>query len=203
MLQTDDSYFRVHIASDSRLQITIGSVKSNNKVKVKSRARFDANAWEYWALSFQMDPDASHSDIRVMLGVQNASTTETDVDTDRLVIDKGGLFHLGLRWANYVRPKNPLIGFIYNFHIDHGYYELSELHYGNTGCDAACVDNVCTLVSTECLEQVEVYDCIVDEGSSDCWLCYDPMCMNCSDLGTDGCDMCHDFTSLTSGECTC
>ena len=65
------------------------------------------------------------------------------------------------------------------------------------------MDNVCTEVSTECLEYVHQYDCTVDEGSSDCWLCYDPMCTNCSGLGTDECDLCHDFTSLGSGECTC
>ena len=110
---------------------------------------------------------------------------------------------LGARWRDASTPADPFIGFMYNFHIDHGYYDLSQVHYGNTGCDAACLDNVCTTVSTECLEKVYQYDCTFDGGSSDCWLCYDPMCMSCSGLGTTQCTMCHDFSSYGYGECQC
>ena len=96
---------------------------------------------------------------------------------------------------------------MYNFHIDHGYYTLgdSELHYGNTGCHADCLDNVCTTVATECLEKAYIYDCIDNGGTSDCFLCYDPMCVDCSTgLGTNECDQCHDFTTgPATGECAC
>ena len=98
---------------------------------------------------------------------------------------------------------SPLWGFIYNFHIDHGYYTASDstLYYGNSGCSSACIDDVCTTVSTECLEYVWQYDCEIDGGDAHCWQCYDALCMSCSGLGIAECDMCHDFATVSSGEC--
>ena len=106
-----------------------------------------------------------------------------------------------------INSTNVLWGFVYNFHLDHGFYDTihADLHYGNSGCHSDCRDGVCTTDPLECLETIYDYDCsIYDGGESDCYWCYDPMCMACGgNLGTTDCTMCHDFASLENGECTC
>ena len=64
----DDSYFKATVLSNGKLKCTVGSDTSGDKVEIEGQV-VDENSWEYWAISVQMDPDATHSDIRVMLGV--------------------------------------------------------------------------------------------------------------------------------------
>ena len=154
-----------------------------------------------------MNNSARHSDVRIIRGVGNDETTATASSDWTSFVDIGGKMTLGARYDTSNTLTEPLRGWMYNFFIDHGYYALgdSELHYGNTGCDTGCIDGICTTSATECLEAAYVYDCTNNGGDADCFLCYDPMCVNCSatGLGTNECDICHDFTTLTMGECAC
>ena len=97
-------------------------------------------------------------------------------------------------------------GFVYNFYIDLGFYAKGdpELHYGNTGCLGCGPADVCTEEASECL--TGAYDCTADGGDSDCWKCYDPMCMQCNGFSSASecaTGKCHDFSTEASNECTC
>ena len=105
-----------------------------------------------------MNDDAVSSDMRFMKSVKNGGTTKDHTTTnDHLKwVDRGGKTTLGARHnLNGTRNgTNVLWGFLYNFHLDRGFYALgdAELHYGNVNCDSHCIDDVCTTVATECLE---------------------------------------------------
>jgi len=114
---------------------------------------------------------------------------------------------LGVALNNGINEDH-FYGFMFNFHIMNNYYNLAsgELLMGNTGCDSGCLDNLCTMEPTECLEIVYQYDCTNNGGNDDCWLCYDAMCMECSGYMKDECTTCHDFTTdldAPNGECDC
>ena len=157
-----------------------------------------------------MNDDAVSSDFRIIKSVKNGGTTENHTTTDPTLkwVDIGGKTTLGGRInPNGTRNGNNVLwGFLYNFHLDHGFYALgdAELHYGNVNCDSHCIDDVCTTVATECLEKVYEFSCEPWGGDADCYLCYDPMCMSCTGMQADECTMCHEFTTgPTNGECTC
>ena len=64
----------------------------------------------------------------------------------------------------------------------HGVAGGTDIPYGNSNCDASCLTNSkCTIDPIECLEPTEPYSCVDQRGDADCWLCYDPMCISCSE----------------------
>ena len=105
---------------------------------IDNTSLFPINEWEYWTCTIKMNDDAVSSDFRIIKSVSNGGTTVDHTTTNENLkwVDAGGKTTLGGRFnRNGTRNgANVIWGFLYNFHLDHGFYSLGddELHYGNT-----------------------------------------------------------------------
>ena len=211
------SYFRVFVHTSSKLSVFIKEPTLTTSDTFVDTNNFPQATWEYWAVSVQMNADAVHSTVRIILGVSNTQSADLVSSSDVYFVDEtenggwtsdGGSNFIGTGQQNGAQDTHEHImsGFVYNFYIDRGFYALGdpELHYGNTGCTGCGPADVCTETNTECL--TGEYDCTDDGGDSDCWKCYDPMCMSCSAFSSASqCNTgsCHDFSSESGNACTC
>lgn len=127
-----------------------------------------------------MDTTAILTNVRFILFVSNTQETLSHDSLDLHFVDRsdGGLNTLGAKQKSDKSGfENTTDGFFYNFYIDSGFQDKDSiyLHYGNFGCSGCLTGAVCTETNTECLEKLWQYDCTIDGGSTDCYLCLDPM----------------------------
>ena len=201
---SNETYFEVYMAPDEKITARLKYGPADEAFPAGTVTT--VNTWEYWAVSVKMNDNAQDSNVRIIRGVDNSEVEATTSQSGGYFIDRGGKLTLGCAHDSNRNLTTPFHGFIYNFHIDRGYYTLgdTELHYGNTGCDASCIDGVCTTVATQCLETAYNYDCDYHNGGGpDCFLCADPMCMQCSGMDFGDCNVCHEFTTESTGDCSC
>ena len=115
-----DRYFRVKIHS-SNCQMFVDAEYSGIGEKHFDKECFPIDSWEYWAVSVQLNSDATTNDIRIIKAV--ADTEETfSGSIDYQIIDRGGETHIGIGHDGTGTKTYPMWGFMYNFHIDQGYY---------------------------------------------------------------------------------
>lgn len=122
-------YFRTYV-TDGHLSCDI---KGRPFHDGDNEGTFPVGEWEYYAVSVMMNPDAETSSVRFITGRANTQSTETATTAGEKFVDRadGGASFIGSTRLDADTHTQFMTGFIYNLHIDNGFYQqFTPLHYG-------------------------------------------------------------------------
>jgi len=144
----NDHYFATNIV-DGHLNCHIEDwwVTDVDKVPV--------HEWEYIAISVMMNPDARTSTVRFIMGQSNTQSTITATEDGQKFVDfaHGGSTFFGSGRMPEGGNAAFMKGFMFNFHIDNGFYhQFRYLHYGNNLNCSCAEDEACAETIFDCVE---------------------------------------------------
>ena len=100
-----------------------------------------------------MNPDAQTSSCRFITGRSNTQSTQTATEPGHKIVDHadGGSTFIGSARKSADEHYMWFKGFMYNLHIDEGFYQqFTPLHYGiHLDCNCTA-DEICAATISEC-----------------------------------------------------